>query len=131
MRDGLGPQDTRVIGFVMGEREWRRDLRYMSRCQGRQASSIESAGVVVELWQYVVVGNLLKIFKARIPFVCFEDGEKLVSNRGFVIGRRMFRGAFGAFEAANDPGWQDARRGIHRRWYKGGGVAEEAGSLAV
>lgn len=105
----------------MRERKWGRDLRYMPRCQRRQASSIESAGFVVELWQDFVVGDFLKILKARVSFVCFKDGEKFVSHRGFAIGRGTFRGAFGAFETANDPGWQDARRGIHRRWYKGEG----------
>lgn len=131
MGDRLGPWDTRVIGLVVGERERGRDLRYMSRCQRRQASSIKSAGFVVELWQDFVVGDFLKILKTRVSFVSFEDGEKFVSHRGIGIGRRTFRGAFRAFKAANDPGWQNARRGIHRRWYKGGGVAEEAGSPAV
>ena len=75
---------------------------------------------MVEIWQHFVVGDFLKVVKTRVPFACFEDGrEKLVSHRGFVIGRRMFRGAFRAFEATNDPGWQNARRGIHPRWYNG------------
>jgi hypothetical protein len=87
---------------------------------------------VVKIWRYFVVGDFLKIVKTRVFVDCFKDmREKLVSLRGFLIGRRLFRGAFGALEAANDPGWQNARRGIHRRWYKEEKkVAEEASSLA-
>lgn len=104
----------------MGECKRGGDLRYVSRSQRRLTSSIKGAGFVVEIWRYFVVGDFLKVAKARVSFVCFKDrGQKLVSHRGFFIGRRMFRGTFGAFEAANDPGWQEARRGIHRRWYNG------------
>ena len=84
---------------------------------------------MVEIWRYFVVGDFLKIVKARASFVCFKDGgERFVSHRRFVICRRVFRAAFRAFEAANEPGWQDARRGIHRRWYNG--ESRRGGSLA-
>jgi len=109
------------------ERKWGGDLGPGG--QRRQASSIESAGFVIEVWQHFVVGDLLKVVETRTSFVCFEDRrEKLVSHGRFVIGRRTFRGAFGAFEAANDPSWQDARWGIHRRWYNG--KSRRGGSLA-
>jgi len=84
---------------------------------------------VVEIWRYVVVGDFFEIVKARISFVGFKDRrERFVSHRRFVIRRRVFRAAFRAFEAANEPGWQDARRGIHRRWYNG--ESRRGGSLA-
>lgn len=89
---------------------------------------------MVKVWQYFVVGDLLKIVKTRVSFFCFEDGRgNFVSNRAFVIGRRMFRGPLGAFKAADDPGWQNARRGIHRRWGNGGKRAQRrlARSLAA
>ena len=118
MRDGLGPRETRVIGSAIGERKRGRDLR--SRSQWGLALSIKSAGVVVEIREHFVVGYFLKVVKTRVSSGCFKGRRwKLVSHRRFVIGRRTFRGAFGAFEAANDPGWQDARRGIHHRWYNG------------
>lgn len=121
MGNGLRPGmvETRVIGLIIGERKRGRDLGSLSRSQRRQTPCIESAGFVVKIWQNFVVGDFLKVVETRVSFVCFKyGGEKLVSHGGFVIGRRFLRAAFGALEAANDPGWQNARRGIHRRWYK-------------
>jgi hypothetical protein len=114
--------ETRVIGLVRGERERGRDLRCVPGTQRRQTPSIKSTGFVVEIGRYFVVGDLLKVVKTRVFLVSFEDrGGNVVSRCGFLFGRRAFRGAFGAFEAANDPGWQNARWGIHRRWYNGDG----------
>ena len=83
---------------------------------------------MVEIWRYFVVGDFLKIVKTRVSFVRFKDRrERFVSHRRFVICRRVFGAAFRAFEAANEPGWQDAR-GIHHRWYNG--ESRRGGSLA-
>lgn len=136
VRNRLRPRviEPRIIELVVGERKWSRDLRYLFGSQGRQTPSIESTGFVIKVWEYLVVGDLLKVVKKRASLVCFKDRRMcLVSNRGFAFCRRTFRATLGTSKAANDPGWQKARRGIHRRWYneEKGAQRRLARSLAV
>lgn len=134
VRNRLRPRmiETRVIELGVGEREWCRYLRYLSVSQRRQTPSIESTGFVVKIWEYLVVGDLLKVVKTRVSLVCIKDRRGcLVSNHGFVLGRRTFRATLRASKAANDPGWQNARRGIHPRWYNEEAQKRLARSLAV
>ena len=61
-----------MIGLVAGERKRGGDLRYMPGSQWGLTLSIKSAGFVVEIWEYFVVGYFLKVVKTRVS-VCFED----------------------------------------------------------